>query len=214
MPHVDIINWLHTLSPVIIYITVFLAVGIESLGIPLPGEIVLMSAALLASQGVADPGMIWVAGATGAIMGDSTGYLIGRHYGYHLLIRFEKWFPRHVNKRTITFAEHSFHRHGAKLVFFGRFIAILRIFAGPLAGILKVKYGHFLAANAAGGIVWSGLAVWTVYFLGVVAEHWFKRLSWVALGAALVAGVVLSTIFRHRIDRYIDEADEEPNVRV
>ncbi len=209
--HVNSVSWLHMLPPEVVYAAVFLFVGIESLGIPLPGEVVLMSAALLASQGIVDPAFLWIAGATGAIVGDSTGYLIGHHYGYRLLHRLEKWFPRHVNARTIAFAERAFRRHGAKVVFFGRFIAILRIFAGPLSGILKVKYRRFLSANAAGGIIWSGLAVWTVYFLGIVAEHWFKRLSWVALGVAVIVGVVVSLVFRNKIEAYMDRQDEQSN---
>lgn len=205
--HIDIIGWLQGLSPIIIYGTVLIVVGIESLGVPLPGEIVLMSAALLASQGYVDPAMVWAAGAIGAIIGDSIGYVLGHHYGYKLLDRLARWFPHHVNDRTIKLAKKVFHLHGIKVVFFGRFIAILRIFAGPLSGILKLPYRRFLLANALGGIVWSGLAVWLVYFLGIIAEHWLKRLSWIALGVALLIGVIVSIVFRRRINNYLEKED-------
>lgn len=201
----DIIGWLHSLPPEVICLTVLIVVGVESIGVPLPGEVTLMGAALLASHGVVAPEFVWLAGATGAIAGDSTGYLIGHHFRYRLLAKLEKWFPHHVNEHTVTLAKKAFQRHGAKVVFFGRFIAILRIFAGPLAGILKVKYGRFLLANATGGVIWSGLAVWTVYFLGIVAEQWFKRLSWVALAAALIAGLLISTLFRRKIEQYLEK---------
>jgi membrane protein DedA with SNARE-associated domain len=205
--HIDVIGWLQGLSPVIIYGAVLVVVGVESLGVPLPGEIVLMSAALLASQGYIDPSIVWVAGAAGAIIGDSIGYSLGHHYGYKLLDRLAQWFPHHINTRTISLAQKVFHLHGIKVVFLGRFIAILRIFAGPLSGILKLPYPKFLLANALGGIVWSGLAVWAVYFLGIVAEHWFKRLSWIALGMALIIGTVVSLIFRRRMNEYLEKED-------
>ncbi len=201
--HIDL--WLQDLSPIVIYLIVAVVVGLESLGIPLPGEIVLMSAALLASHGYSDPMAIWVAGATGAVVGDSIGYALGHHYGYRLLDVLAKWFPRHINPQTIKLAKKVFHLHGIKVVFFGRFIAILRIFAGPLSGILKLPYRRFLLANVTGGIVWSGVAVWSVYFLGIVAEHWFKRLSWLALGIALIVGVIVSLVFRRRINEYLEK---------
>lgn len=203
--HLDIIGWLQGLSPIIIYGAVLIVVGVESLGVPLPGEIVLMSAALLASQGYVDPAIVWAAGAAGAIIGDSLGYALGHHYGYKLLDRLALWFPRHVNERMIKLAKKVFYRHGIKVVFSGRFIAILRIFTGPLSGILKLPYKRFLLANAFGGVVWSGLAVWLVYFLGIIAEHWLKRLSWIALGAAILIGTMASIVFRRRVNAYLDD---------
>lgn len=199
------ISWLHTLPPEMIYAAVLLVVGIESLGIPLPGELTLMSAALLASHNIANPWIIWAFGAAGAIIGDSIGYYIGHTQGYRMLKSLSKWLPKHVNPRSIKLAENIFERHGAKTVFLGRFIAILRILAGPLAGILKMPYRRFLLANASGGIVWSGLVVWIVYFVGVVAEKWLHRLSWIFLIVGLLLGTLLSLIFRRRIEKYLED---------
>lgn len=204
-------SWLQNVSPMVVYLIVASIVGIESLGIPLPGEIALMSAALLASQGYVDPAIVWFAGAIGAILGDSAGYSLGHHFGYKLLDRLTKWFPHHINPHSIDLAKKIFHLHGIKVIFFGRFVALLRIFAGPLAGILKLPYRKFLIANAFGGIVWSGLVVWSVYFLGIVAEHWFKQLSWIALGVVLLIGIVVSIIFRRRMNDYLEE--EKPRSR-
>lgn len=201
--HPDIVTWFQDIGPHFIYLTIALIVGIESLGIPVPGEIALMTAALLASQGAGDPMFIWFAGSVGAIVGDSIGYELGHHYGRRLLTKFEKWFPRHINKDTIRIAEKMFALHGTKVVFFGRFVALLRIFAGPLAGILRLPYHKFLLANVPGGILWSGLVVWSVYYLGVVAEHWFKRLSWVALIIVIIFGVILSTVLRKKMNAYL-----------
>lgn len=206
---IDIIGWLHTLPSFVIYVTVLLVVGVESLGVPLPGEITLMSAALLASKQVANPWVIWAVGATGAVVGDSIGYYIGLTHGHRLLNKMNKWFPRHVNEHTIHLAKTAFHRHGLKTVFFGRFVAILRIFAGPLAGMLKMPYEKFLVANATGGIVWSGLAVWVVYYLGIIAEQWFSRFSWIALGVALVIGTVFSMMLRKQIEISLDKRQDK-----
>lgn len=203
MQSVDIVSWIQSLPIELVYIVVFMVVGIESLGIPLPGELTLTTASILASHGILTPWLIWLAGAAGAITGDSIGYFFGHHFGRRLLIRLGQRFPRHINPRSIKLAEKAFHRYGVKTVFFGRFIAILRIFAGPLAGILKMPYKQFLIANAAGGIVWSGTVVWTVYFAGVIAEHWLQRLSWVALVASLIIGSAASIFFHNKIEEFL-----------
>jgi len=203
--HIDVIGWLYALPPEFIYFTVLLVVGVESLGVPLPGELTLTSAALLASQNVANPWIIWAAGATGAIVGDSIGYYIGHTWGYGLLGILGRLFPGHINPRSIKLVESVFRQHGAKTVFLGRFVAILRIFAGPLAGILKMPYGRFLRANAFGGMVWSGIVVWVVYFLGIIAEQWLHLLSWITLIAGLLLGTLTSIVFRARVNAYLEK---------
>ena len=85
-------------------------------------------------------------------------------------------------------AEKLFNRWGVRAVFFGRFIALLRIFAGPLAGALKMPYPRFLAANVSGGICWAGGTTALVYFAGMAAERWMERFSWIALVIAVVVG--------------------------
>jgi membrane protein YqaA with SNARE-associated domain len=126
-------------------------IGFESLGIPLPGEIVLVSAALLASQHDAlNPLWIGVCASTGAIVGDSIGYAIGRKGGPRLFAWAGRKFPKHFGPEHIDKARGVFHRRGVWAVFFGRFVALLRILAGPLAGSLHMPYGKFLVANAAG----------------------------------------------------------------
>ncbi|WP_028934007.1 DedA family protein [Pseudonocardia spinosispora] len=182
-------QWLQLIPPVAILVTVGLVIGIESLGVPLPGEIVLVSASLLAAQHVVDP--VWVAAcaAAGAIIGDSIGYSIGRRGGRPLFERLGRRFPKHFGPAHLASAERSFERWGMWAVFFGRFIALLRIFAGPLAGALRMRYPKFLIANALGGIVWAGGTVAVIYYLGVVAEKWLSRFSWVGLLAAVLFGI-------------------------
>ncbi|MFD1050693.1 DedA family protein, partial [Kibdelosporangium lantanae] len=153
--HID--EWLQHIPAIAVYLLVGGVVLIESLGIPLPGEIVLVSAALLASQTHhMDPLWIGVFASAGAIVGDSIGYLIGRKGGERLFAWAGRKFPKHFGPKTIAKAKDLFQRKGVYAVFFGRFIALLRILAGPLSGSLHMPYGRFLAANALGGIVWAG----------------------------------------------------------
>lgn len=207
-------NLLQTIPPLTVYLLVGLVVGIESLGIPLPGEIVLVSAALLSSRHELAVSPVWiaVAGSAGAIIGDSIGYAIGRRYGMGLFDRLGRRFPRHFGPSHVQVAERFFHRWGMWAVFFGRFVALLRIFSGPLAGAMGMHYPRFLTANALGGIVWATGTTMLVYSLGVVAEHWLSRFSWLALLVAVVIGIGVTLVIRRRTRRmaadYAAESDD------
>ena len=132
---------LETIPPIAVYLIVGLVIGLESLGIPLPGEIALVSAALLASRHTLDinPVAVGAAATLGAIVGDTIGYSIGHRYGMSLFERLGKRFPRHFGPGHVALAKQLFARWGVWAVFFGRFIALLRILAGPLAGALKMR---------------------------------------------------------------------------
>ncbi|GAB3483009.1 DedA family protein [Amycolatopsis cihanbeyliensis] len=190
-------HWLATIPAVGVYLVVAGVVGLESLGIPLPGELVLITAALLAGRhtGV-DP--LWVGGCAGAgaIAGDSAGYAIGRRYGRRLFERAGRRFPRHFGPEPLGRAERLFARRGAWAVFLGRFVALLRILAGPLAGSLRMRYPAFLAANALGGIVWAGAMTLLGYYLGVAAERWLSGFSWLALLLAVLTGGATVVLLR------------------
>lgn len=185
--HVD--EWLQTIPSVWVYVLVGAVIGLESLGIPLPGEIVLVSAALLSSRGVVSPLVIGICASGGAIVGDSIGYLIGRKGGRPLFDRLGRRFPKHFGPAHIARAEHLFNRYGMWAVFLGRFVALLRILAGPLAGALHMPYWRFLVANVLGGVAWAGGTTAGVYYLGVVADKWLKGFSWVGLVVALLFGL-------------------------
>lgn len=202
---------LEAIPPLLVYLIVGGVIGIESLGIPLPGEIVLVSAALLSSRHELDVSPLWiaVAASTGAIVGDSIGYSIGRRYGRSLFDRLGRRFPKHFGPKNVNFAESVFLRWGVFAVFFGRFIALLRIFAGPLAGALKMQYPKFLAANALGGITWAAGTTYAVYYLGVVAETWLSRFSWAGLVVALVAGLTIGYLVKRKTERMADKFAEE-----
>ncbi|MEU0736022.1 DedA family protein, partial [Streptomyces lavendulocolor] len=143
----------------------------------------------------------WVLGAcatAGAIIGDSIGYAIGRKGGRPLLAWLGGKFPKHFGEANIAMAERSFEKWGMWAVFFGRFVALLRIFAGPLAGVLRMPYWKFAIANVFGGILWAGGTTAVIYSVGVVAEAWLKRFSWLGLVLAVLVGLTSMLILKNR----------------
>jgi membrane protein DedA with SNARE-associated domain len=194
---------------VAVYAVVALVIGVESLGIPLPGEIVLVSAALLSSQhsGI-NPIILGACASLGAVIGDSIGYAIGRKGGRPLLAWLANKFPRHFSEGHVATAERSFEKWGMWAVFFGRFIALLRIFAGPLAGVLHMPYWKFLIANVLGGIIWAGGTTAVVYYVGIVAEDWLKRFSYFGLAAAVLVGLASMLLVKRRAQKMSAEKNE------
>jgi membrane protein DedA with SNARE-associated domain len=202
---------LHSIPPLAVYLVVGGVVGIESLGVPLPGEIILVSAALMSSHHdlAVNPIGVGAAAVIGAVVGDSIGYTIGRRFGMPLFDKLGQRFPKHFGPGHVMLAERLFNRWGVRAVFFGRFIAVLRIFAGPLAGALKMPYARFLAANVSGGICWAGGTTALVYYAGIAAERWMERFSWVALVIAVVVGATAAILLRERTSRAIAELEAE-----
>ncbi|WP_406386408.1 DedA family protein [Streptomyces sp. NBC_01618] len=200
-------EWLETVPAVSVYVLVGVVIGLESLGIPLPGEIVLVGAALLAAghDGI-NPWILGACASAGAVIGDSVGYAIGRKGGRPLLAWLGGKFPKHFGESQIGMAERSFHKWGVWAVFFGRFVALLRIFAGPLAGVLHMPYWKFLIANLLGGIVWAGGTTAVVYSVGVVAEAWLKRFSYLGLVVAALIGVTSMLVLKNRAKKAAAQA--------
>jgi hypothetical protein len=112
--------------------------------------------------------------------------------------------------RLPDWAERVFAARGAWAVFFGRFIALLRIVAAPLAGSLKMPYARFLAANACGGIAWAAGMTYLIWFVGVAAERWLSRLSWAGLIMAAAAGVVVMLLVRRKTRSLAGQAPASP----
>ena len=202
---------LQSIPPIAIYLIVGFVIGLESLGIPLPGEIVLVSAALLASRHTLDisPVAVGASATVGAVVGDTIGYSIGHKYGMSLFERLSKRFPKHFGTGHVALAKQLFHRWGVWAVFFGRFVALLRILAGPLAGALKMRYPRFLAANATGALFWAGGTTAVVYYLGLAAEKWLSRFSWVALVVAVLLGIGMTLLLRERTAKAIADLEDK-----
>jgi len=170
----------------------FAVVTAESMGVPMPGETALVSAALYAgaTHGMELVDVIAVA-AAGAIIGDNIGYLVGHTVGLKMLTRYGRYVR--LDEGRLRIGQYLFLKHGGKIVFFGRFVAFLRIFAAVLAGANRMSWSHFLAMNAAGGICWAVLFGGGAYFFGERIRAVAGPASALALVATLlfvVAGLV------------------------
>ncbi len=160
-------------------------IGLESMGVPSPGETALVLAAVLASQGQLKIWLVIVIAAASAILGDNVGYLLGRHLGRDVL---ESRGPFHEHrKRVIEAGDRYFKRHGAKTVFIGRWIALIRFATAWLAGINHMPFRVFFPWNAFGGITWAVTYGLVGYFGGNAVAHIFER---VGIVAAIVLAVV------------------------
>jgi phosphatidylglycerol lysyltransferase len=190
------------------YLIVFLGVGIESLGVPVPGETVLIIGAVLAAQGHLNPAAVAAVAAAGAILGDNTGYYVGRRWGERLIRA--RGLRRIYDPRRVAVAERFFQKHGWTAVFFGRFIAILRIFAGPLAGLHKMPWTHFVLANAGGAVVWVAAVVTAGLLVGGNLNSLISlvsRAGYIGLGLAIVLVVGFVVVHRLRRRRELREGE-------
>jgi membrane protein DedA with SNARE-associated domain len=171
-----------------------LLVGLESAGIPLPGETALIAGSALAKHGGLQIEVVIAVAAAAAIIGDSAGYAVSRRYGRRLLTRPGRTQTRRMD--VLTRGEAFFDRHGPKAVFFGRWITGLRVWASWLAGITHMPYRQFLMWNALGGITWAITIGLVGYILGTAAEQVVEK---VGLGAAILVGVLViaSLIYFH-----------------
>ena len=183
-------------------VLLFFAVAIESAGVPIPGETALITAAVVSTSGHKHFSITWVivVAAAGAIVGDNIGYWIGRLGGRKLL---ERWEPlaRHT-RRVLPPAERFFLRHGAKTVFIGRFVAVLRVTAAWLAGISHMPWWKFTIWNAAGGIAWAISIGLLAYYAGKAAADAIGRYGLYGVGLLVVLGaivVVAVYLWRRRI---------------
>jgi membrane protein DedA with SNARE-associated domain len=192
-----------------VYACVGAIIMIESLGIPMPGELALVGATLLTLHPDAEVRWEVVAAcaSVGAIVGDSIGYAIGRRGGRPLFAWAGRKFPKHFGPAHIAAAERAFDRWGMWAVFFGRFILLLRILAGPLAGALRMPYHRFLIANALGGVVWATGTAALVHFVGAVVERWLSGIALWGLVAALLFGLGFTWYLKRRTDRAARELE-------
>lgn len=178
------------------YAGVALLVGVESAGVPVPGETSLIAAAVLASQGqLSLPIVIAVAGAA-AIVGDNVGYLIGRRGGRWLLTRPGRW--EQGRALFLTRGEKFFERHGAKAVFLGRWVPWLRITVAWLAGTNRMWWPRFLFWNALGGITWAASIGLAAYFLGKAAAAILGVVGLAVLALFVVVGLAALLVRRFR----------------
>ena len=184
------------------YFAVLAVVGMESLGVPIPGETALVAGAILAGEGKLNIYGVIAAAAAGAVIGGACGYWIGREFGFPIAYRYGRYVS--LNEKRLKLGQYLFLKHGGKIVFFGRFVALLRTFAAFLAGVNRYSWERFFAFNAAGAILWAALFGAGGYLLGRAFEHYARPVGIAALIAAVVGGV-----FAARFIRYHERALEE-----
>ena len=185
------------------YWVVFLIVMLESAGVPLPGETVLILAAGFAgATGELNLSLVISCAAAGAIIGDNIGFWVGRTYGAKFLLRYGR-FVR-LSKSRLKLGQYLFRKHGAKIVFFGRFVAFLRVFAALLAGVNKYHWPQFLFFNAAGGIIWALLIGIGAFLFGDSIHRISGPVGIIALAAA-IAGVIAFMYVVRRGEKRMEE---------
>ncbi|HWZ19237.1 MAG TPA: DedA family protein [Ktedonobacteraceae bacterium] len=179
------------------YWAVLVFVCIESTGIPFPGETMLLFAAIYTgTTHQLSLVLVIIAAASGAIMGDNFGFWIGRKGGYQLLRRYGP--ALHLNERKLKLGQYLFMKHGGKVVFFGRFVAVLRVWTAFLAGTNRMRWTAFLLFNALGGIVWATLYGLGGYLLGDNIHRLTGPVAFITIALAILAFIaVLLYVRRH-----------------
>jgi membrane protein DedA with SNARE-associated domain len=188
------------------YWAVLFFVAIESTGIPFPGETMLLVAAIYAgTTHRLSIALVIAAAACGAILGDNLGYWIGREGGYRLLRRYGPYIR--LDERKVKLGQYLFRKHGGKVVFFGRFIAVLRTWAAFLAGTNCMPWGSFLLFNALGGIIWATVYGLGGYFLGDNVHRLTGPIGPITFALGLLI-TIASLIFVRRNERRLEEEAE------
>lgn len=180
------------------YPVLLLLVMLESLGIPLPGEIALVTAAAYASFGHVSIYVVILLGATGAIVGGILGFLIGLKGGLPLVAHYGGYIG--VRRTHIDRAHTFFEKNGAKTILFGRFIALLRTWAAIVAGAACMSFTKFVTYNTLGSIVWAIVFGWLGYYFGrdlPLLESYISRVSF-GLLIALAVGIPAFIIWKRR----------------
>jgi membrane protein DedA with SNARE-associated domain len=188
------------------YVVVFGLVMLESIGIPVPGETALVGAALYA--GSTHKLEIWwviAVAIAGAVLGDNVGFAIGRYGGAKLLLRYGHKVRLHEGRLRIGIW--LFRRHGGKVVFWGRFVAILRTYAAFLAGANHMPWERFLVFNASGGIVWAVLFGVLYYVFGGALRSLSTTID-ITIGVVGTVVLVVFLIWTKRKEAELEERAE------
>lgn len=169
------------------YWAVFIGIAVENMGIPLPGETITVVGGFLAGSGDLNYWWVLTSAIAGAVLGDNFGYWLGRWGGWQLVVNVGQFFR--IEEARLISAKERYSNNAAQAVFFGRFVTLLRIFAGPLAGISRMSYRKFLLCNLGGAAVWATAIVSLSFFLGEIVSL-EQIIAWIAQ-AGIVALLIL-----------------------
>ncbi len=185
------------------YWAVFFGVMLENAGVPVPGETILLVAGYFASTGEFNIALVMIIAASGAVVGDNVGFAIGHHYGRGFLLRVGRFF--FLTPKRLEHMESYFERHGNKTILVARFITGLRVFAALLAGASrKMPWRVFFLYNMAGAVLWSVVITTLGYLFGAslpILVKWVGRSGTILLIAAIVIGVIVWRVRRHRANK-------------
>lgn len=173
------------------YWAVFLGILLENIGLPIPGETVTLAGGFLAGSDQLNYWIVLSDAILGATIGGNIGYWVGRSGGWPLLLGVGRVFR--VQEPQLISLKNQFSENAAKAVFLGRFVALLRIFASPLAGIAQMPYSRFMLYNTLGAAVWASVMVTLSYFAGQVVPL-EKLVTWASKFAIVTLLIVIAWI--------------------
>ena len=206
----EVLHWIEVLYAQHGYLIMAALIGGESAGLPLPGETSLLAGALEAQRGVLSLPWVMAVAAVAAMVGDNVGYWVGRRAGRPVLLRYGRLF--HIRERQLLVLDYYFTRHGAKTVFFGRWVTILRVGAALFAGASSMPWRSFLLWNALGSVAWAvGVSLLGFFFAASVGTV-RGVFGYVGIVAFFAAFVVMFFVLR-RIDRQVYQHIEEESER-
>ncbi|MCM1983184.1 DedA family protein [Lyngbya confervoides] len=178
---------LETLAKQYGYGAVFLGILLENLGLPLPGEAIVLVGGFMAGRGDLNLEGVILSASSGAIIGNTIGYGLGIYGGWPLLLKIVRFFK--VEETRLEELKDRFRNNASQAVFFGRFVTLLRIFAGPMAGIVEMPFGKFMFYNVVGAALWSATMVSLAFFAGEIVPL-EQLLRWVGQFGVLILGGV------------------------
>lgn len=190
------------------YAVVFAVVLLEGAGSPLPGETALVLAAIYAgATGRLDIVTVLLMAVLGGVLGGTAGYWIGRGLGIEFLGRYGRWIG--LNENRLALGRHLFQSHGGKIVFFGRFVAILRVIAALLAGLNRYDFKRFFLFNGAGVIAWALIMGLGGYFFGDAMTRVSGPLGIIGLTFAVAAVIAFFIVLRREERKFESKLSEE-----
>ena len=193
------------------YGVIFAAMLLENAGLPLPGETVTLLGGYAAGSGQLHPLGVMAAAASGAVLGDNIGYWVGRRAGWGLILRVGGWLGQ--GTAELDKLRERFLRHAGQSVLLGRFVAVLRVIAGPMAGAVGMPYGRFFLFNLVGALLWSSTMVSLAWLGGrwIPLDRMVEGVVQFGLGAlAVVAMLLLLPRLFSRLERFTPSGSPTP----
>jgi membrane protein DedA with SNARE-associated domain len=190
------------------YAVIFAAMLLENAGVPLPGETITLLGGYAAGSGQLNLWGVMAAAAGGAVLGDNIGYWVGRRLGWPLMLRVGGWLGQRPEQ--LDQLRQRFLRRAGWSVFLGRFVAVLRVLAGPLAGAVSMPYRHFLLCNLAGALLWASTMVSLAWLWGRWIPMERMLAGVVEFGLVALGLVVLLVLLPRLLERFNRADGAEP----